>query len=187
MPGRRFLWLLVLIAVASTYFSPSPRHSRHYNRIPFHESAFTGKVVSIADGDTLTVLDDNHSRSRIRLFGIDAPEKGQAFGMRSKENLSDKVFGKTVRVQVVDTDRYGRQVGRIYLGDRFINKEQVEDGMAWRYPTFDWQGEFSAPEADARRHARGLWSDPHPVPPWDFRREHAIAAGTASRHAPEER
>jgi endonuclease YncB( thermonuclease family) len=187
MPGRRFIWLFVLLAVASTWFVPSPQHAKRYTHNPFHESTVTGRVVSIADGDTLTVLDDRHDQHRIRLFGIDAPEKGQAFGMRSKSNLADKVFGKTVRVQIVDVDRYGRQVGRIYLGNRFINLEQVEDGLAWRYSSYDRQGEFAAAEADARRRGRGLWSDPHPEPPWDFRRDHPIGSGTASRRGPEER
>jgi micrococcal nuclease len=186
MPGRRFIWILVLLAVASTWFVPSPRKARHFARLAVHEAVIKGKVVSIADGDTLTVLDDTNTQWRIRLFGIDAPEKGQAFGMRSKENLAEKVFGKVVRVQVVDMDRYSRQVGRIYLGDRFINLEQVEDGFAWRYPNYDHRGEFEAAEAEARRRRLGLWSDPHPVPPWEFRRTHRLAEGTVSRQVPDE-
>jgi hypothetical protein len=81
------------------------------------------------------------------------------------------VFGKIVRVQVVDVDRYRREVGRIYLGDRFINLEMVRDGFAWRYVRYDKTGEFTASEGEAREQHRGLWADPNPVPPWEYRRE----------------
>jgi endonuclease YncB( thermonuclease family) len=93
----------------------------------------TGKVVAIADGDTLTVLDDAKVQHKIRLAGIDAPEKRQAFGTKAREALAAKVFGKAVRIDVIDVDRYRREVGRIYLGDRFVNMEMVRDGFAWRY------------------------------------------------------
>jgi endonuclease YncB( thermonuclease family) len=119
----------------------------------------TGKVVAIADGDTLTVLDDSKVQHKIRLAGIDAPESKQPFGAKSRENLAGKVFGKVVRVDVIDVDRYRRQVGRIYLGDRFVNLEMVRDGFAWRYPQYDKPGEFTAAECEAREKRRGLWAD----------------------------
>ena len=136
----------------------------------------TGRVVAIADGDTLTVLDDLKAQHKIRLAAIDAPEKGQPFGTKSRENLAAKVFKQAVRVEVIDVDRYKREVGRIYLGDRFINMEMVADGFAWRYPQYDKPGEFTAAEADAREHRRGLWADPNPAPPWEWRREKRRAA-----------
>jgi endonuclease YncB( thermonuclease family) len=132
--------------------------------------AIAGKVVSIADGDTLTVLDDANVQHKIRLAGIDAPERKQAFGNKARQALGDKVFGQSVRVDVIDVDRYRREVGRIFLGSRFINQEMVQDGFAWRYPQYDKPGEFTAAEADAREHHRGLWTDPSPEPPWKFRR-----------------
>jgi len=130
----------------------------------------TGKVVKIADGDTLTILDGANTQHRIRLAGIDAPEKGQPFGTKSREALAGKVFSETVRVEVIDVDRYHREVGRIYLGERFINMEMVRDGFAWSYPQYNKPGEFMAAEADAREHRRGLWADPNPVPPWEWRK-----------------
>jgi endonuclease YncB( thermonuclease family) len=136
----------------------------------------TGKVVKIADGDTLTVLDGANAQHKIRLAGIDAPEKGQPFGTKAREALAGKVFGQTVRVEVIDVDRYRREVGRIYLGDRFVNMEMVTDGFAWRYVTYDKPGEFTAAENDAREHRSGLWADPNPVPPWEWRREKRAAA-----------
>jgi endonuclease YncB( thermonuclease family) len=81
----------------------------------------TGRVVAIADGDTLTVLDDAKVQHKIRLAGIDAPERKQPFGTKSREALADKVFGRDIRVEVIDVDRYHREVGRIYLGGRFVN------------------------------------------------------------------
>jgi endonuclease YncB( thermonuclease family) len=124
----------------------------------------TGKVVAIADGDTLTVLDDAKVQHKIRLAGIDAPEKRQAFGNKARQSLGDKVFGKVVRVDVIDVDRYRREVGRIYLGDRFINLEMVRDDFAWRYARYDKAREFTDAEREAREKRRGLWADPNPVP-----------------------
>lgn len=100
------------------------------------------------------------------------PEKAQPFGTKSRENLAGKVFGNTVRVEVIDVDRYKREVGRIYLGDRFINMEMVRDGFAWRYVRYDKPGEFTAAEREAREKGRGLWADKNPVPPWEWRQLH---------------
>jgi endonuclease YncB( thermonuclease family) len=152
------LVLAVVLAVASSAFAAKP----HYE--------ISGKVVKIADGDTLTILDSANAQHKIRLAGIDAPEKGQPFGTKARENLADKVFGQTVRVEVIDVDRYKREVGRIYLGERFVNMEMVRDGFAWRYVQYDRTGEFTAAEADAREHRRGLWADPNPMPPSEWRR-----------------
>lgn len=86
---------------------------------------------------------------------------------------------------MIDIDRYHREVGRIYLGERFINIEMVRDGFAWRYVQYDKQGEVTAAEADAREHQRGLWTDPHPVPPWEWAKGQTAVRETAierSRH-----
>lgn len=168
--GRRLVTLAILVVACLIFLSTSTRRTTRHNGRADRGDVIVGRVVSIADGDTLTVLDDADVQHRIRLFGIDAPEKAQAFGNQSKRNLANKVFGETVRVEVVDIDHYGREVGRIYLGDRFINLEQVRDGYAWRYTAFDRRHEFEAAELAARQRRRGLWADPHPTPPWDFRR-----------------
>jgi endonuclease YncB( thermonuclease family) len=130
----------------------------------------------IADGDTLTVLDDAKVQHKIRLHGVDAPEKGQAFGTKVRENLAVKVYGKTVRFEVVDVDRYLCQLVRNYLSDRFINLEMVHDGFAWRCFRYDKTGAFTDAEREAREKNRGLWADPNPVAPWEYRREHRRAA-----------
>ena len=102
--------------------------------------AWTGKVVGLADGDTITVLRDGHDQVKIRLYGIDAPESGQPFGKASKQNLSSMVHGQSVEVEVMDTDRYGRTVPRIFVDGEDVNAEQLRSGHAWRYRQYckDW-------------------------------------------------
>ncbi len=110
----------------------------------------------------------------ISLAAIDAPEKAQAFGTRPRQAFGDKVFGKMVRIDVIEVDRYRREVGRIYLDDRFINLQMVRDGFGWRFMRFDKVGEFTDAERGARQKRRGLWADPDPVPRWEFRRGRGV-------------
>ncbi len=130
---------------------------------------FTGRVVGVSDGDTITVL-HNGKGERIRLHGIDCPEKRQAFGNRAKQFTSTLVFGKGVTVQVMDRDRYGRTVGVVLLPDgRSLNHELVRAGLAWMYRRYTNDQSLSDLEAEARVARRGLWADPHAVPPWEWR------------------
>ena len=130
-----------------------------------------GRVVSIADGDTITVLNSNKTQQKIRLHGIDAPEKSQAFGTKSKDALAALVFQKDVVVTVVDKDRYGRWVGEVRQGGVDVNARMVRDGWCWRYPTYDKAREYAAAQAEAQKEKRGLWADKDPVPPWEFRKK----------------
>ena len=132
---------------------------------------FNGKVVAIADGDTVTVLDGT-TQVRVRLRGVDCPEKRQAFGTRAKQFTSDLVFGKEVTVKPKERDRYGRVVAEIVLPDgRILNQELVRAGLAWWYRRYEPNDEtLRALEKEARAARRGLWADPNPVPPWEFRR-----------------
>lgn len=132
--------------------------------------SFDGRVVSIADGDTVTVLTADKQQVRVRLAQIDAPESKQDFGTRSKQSLSDMVFGKTVTVDVQTTDRYGRKVGTIWYDTFDVNLEQVRRGMAWVYVQYANDPVYFQAETDARSSGRGLWSHPNPIPPWEFRR-----------------
>ncbi len=131
---------------------------------------FAGRVVGVSDGDTITVL-HNGKGERIRLHGIDCPEKRQAFGNRAKQFTSKLVFGTTVTVQVVDRDRYGRTVGLVLLPDgRSLNHELVKAGFEWWYWRYTPDDETLAQlEREARGAKRGLWADPHAVPPWEWR------------------
>ena len=136
----------------------------------------TGRVVGVADGDTITVLDANKVQHKIRLSGIDAPEKKQAFGNRSKESLSELAFDKTVNVETSKRDRYGRQIGKVLVNGRDVNLVQVERGMAWFYRQYQRDQSpndrrlYEAAEDAAKAGKRGLWRDADPAPPWEFRR-----------------
>lgn len=140
-----------------------------------HAETVTGRVVGVADGDTITVLDADKIQYKIRLAGIDAPEKKQAFGNRSKESLSDMVFDKTVNVETEKRDRYGRQIGKVLVNGQDVNLVQVERGMAWFYRQYQREQSpndrrlYEAAEDAAKAGKRGLWRDTEPVPPWDFR------------------
>ena len=132
---------------------------------------FTGKVVGVTDGDTITVL-HNGKGERVRLHGIDCPEKGQAFGTVAKQFTSALVFGKEVTVTVQDSDKYGRTIGEVTLLDgRVLNHELVKAGLAWWYRKYA-PGDTTLEhlEAEARNAKRGLWVDPNPVPPWEWRK-----------------
>ena len=145
----------------------------------------TGYVVGVSDGDTITVLDAQKRQYKIRLQGIDAPEKAQPFGQRSKENLSRLVFNKDVRVEWDKRDRYKRIVGKVWVQPSSCatcpmtldsGHAQITVGLAWWYrkyaneqPAQDRGAyEFSEQEAKARR--VGLWLDADPIPPWEWRR-----------------
>ena len=122
---------------------------------------FTGKVVRVSDGDTITVL-HNGKGERIRLHGIDCPEKRQAFAKRAKQFTSNLVFAKTVTVQAVDLDRYGRTMGVVLLPDgRSLNHELVRAGLAWMYRRYTNDQSLSDLEEEAQVARRGLWADPH--------------------------
>lgn len=129
---------------------------------------FTGKVVGVADGDSFTVLRDR-VRVTVRLAEIDAPEMGQAFGNRSKQALAALVRGQAVLVVERGHDRYHRTLGRVYRGDVDVNAEQVRQGMAWVLRQHARDTTLNEIEAEAREHKRGLWRDPAPVPPWEWR------------------
>ena len=101
------------------------------------QTQVTGKVIRVADGDTITILDPSNTQLKIRLNKIDAPEKSQAFGQRSKQHLSDIVFGRSVTVTWDETDRYGRILGTVWLDGRDINLQMVRDGFAWHYKRYD--------------------------------------------------
>lgn len=131
----------------------------------------SGRVVGISDGDTLTVLDASNQQHRIRLAQIDAPERSQAFGTTAKERLSNLAYGKQVRVEIVDTDRYGRTVGTVWADGANANKEMVRAGLAWVYRQYATDQELFRIEEEAKASGKGLWADSFPIPPWEYRRE----------------
>lgn len=151
----RKLLLLVLVTSLVLHAASDPR----------------GKVVAVIDGDTISVL-LNGGAVRVRLGGIDCPEKRQPFGKKAKQYTSELAFGKTVTLMEHGSDRYGRLLADVLLPDgRSLNRELVKAGLAWwyrKYAAADWQ--LKELETDARISRRGLWRDASPVPPWEWRR-----------------
>ncbi|WP_431257497.1 thermonuclease family protein [Roseateles chitinivorans] len=141
-----------------------------------------GEVVGLADGDTLTVLDNEHHQHRVRLVGIDAPEKRQAFGERSRQHLSALVFRQEVVVDWKKRDRYGRILGVVRVRSVDVGQAQLRAGLAWHYKAYAREQPaaqrtlYSDEEVDARRARRGLWSEAAPTPPWEFRRSKVTGA-----------
>ena len=135
----------------------------------------TGRVVGVSDGDTITVLVGGHESVKVRLVGIDAPEKAQPFGAVSKRNLSDHVYGKSVTVETTKKDRYGRVLGRVLINGTDVCLEQIRAGLAWHYKQYaneqpeGLRQSYSAAEQQARQGKVGLWSVPNQIPPWEFR------------------
>ena len=133
-------------------------------------NTLTGGVVGVTDGDTITVLDAGNTEHKIRLAGIDAPEQRQPYGAKAKRALSSKVFRKNVEITHSSKDRYGRIVGDVYFGARWINMELVAEGLAWHYKRYSSDKVLAAAEIQARETRVGLWKDgSSSVPPWEFR------------------
>ena len=154
--SRRLPWLLAL----SLFLLPATA------------GAWSGKVIGVIDGDSITVLHDGR-QEQIRLWGIDCPEKGQDFGTKAKQATSILVFGKVVGVEPVTTDRYGRTVAFVRVGNTLVNEELIRQGIAWVFTRYcdrpicqGWKGL----EEEARKAKRGLWSMGNPVAPWEFRK-----------------
>jgi endonuclease YncB( thermonuclease family) len=153
--------------------------------IPTHASNLIGTVVSVTDGDTITVLDAHHEQHKIRVAGIDAPEKSQPFGQRSKESLAAMVFGKDVDVHWHKQDRYGRIIGKVWVQPVSCpacpktldaGLAQLTVGLAWWYQKYaraqsvEDAGRYEFAEHEARAKRAGLWAEGHPVPPWEWRK-----------------
>lgn len=130
----------------------------------------TGVIVGVTDGDTVKLLTPHKDLFKIRLADIDAPEKKQAFGKKSKYFLSDLIYKKIVTVQVKTKDKWGRLIGTIYLNKQNINYAMVEAGLAWVYRRYSHDKHFLELEASAQYHKRGLWIDPNPIKPSLYRK-----------------
>ena len=130
-----------------------------------------GKVVKVSDGDTVTILSADKTQHKIRLNDIDAPEKKQAFGNKSKDNLSKYIAGKTVTVEYQKKDKYKRVLGTIYYNNTDINLQQVKDGYAWVYKKYSNNQTYYKAEKLARDKRIGLWADKNPLEPWEFRKK----------------
>lgn len=135
----------------------------------------SGRIVAVTDGDTVILLSHDNRQHRIRLLGVDAPEKVQPYGNKSKAALASLIFGKPVEADCTKRDRYGRELCKIVLDGQDINLAQVRAGMAWWYRKYANeqssvdQTEYGRAEHTARESRLGLWSDNDPTPPWEWR------------------
>lgn len=153
--------LLVILLLVSCKSSPFSSLSA--------EKVLHGQVIDVLDGDTVKLRSDWHIY-KIRLAGIDAPEKQQAYGVQSKIYLEHLIADKDVSIKVLSCDQYGRYVGKIYLNGKDINGEMIRSGYAWHYNHFDSNPVYAGFMLDAQRSNRGLWQEVHPTPPWIFRK-----------------
>ncbi len=135
------------------------------------------KVVKVVDGDTIYVIDTNKTREKIRLAGIDAPEKKQAYGQKSKQYLSSMAASKKVDIEYRKKDRYGRIIGKVLIDQIDVNLKMIKAGLAWHYKQYEKEQSsadrkaYSVAESSARQERVGLWKDETPVAPWFFRQK----------------
>lgn len=153
--------LLMILAVAYAATRNTPEATA---------GEFVGEVVGVHDGDGITVLDEDKQQHKVRLAEIDAPELKQAFGTRSKQALSELVFGKTVTVRAIGQS-YTRQLGYVRIGDLNVNLKMVEQGMAWRYTEYSKDLTYQTAQDTAKQSRLGLWADKDPIPPWEWRKQ----------------
>lgn len=137
----------------------------------------SGHVVGVTDGDTITVLDSSSTQHKIRLSGIDCPEKKQPYGQQAKLKMGDLVFDKDVTVEWNKLDRYGRTIGLVRVSGKDAGLELVKSGLAWHYKKYQSEQSpadrerYSDAEVSARTSHNGLWQDPTPTPPWEWRHQ----------------
>ncbi len=136
--------------------------------LPLLAYPWTGKVVAIHDGDTLTALQRGRA-IRLRLNAVDAPELHQPYGQQSRTSLSSLCYGRYATIEPEERDKYGRVVARVKCGGLDVNAEQIRRGMAWHYIKYSQNTGLEQLETEARQRKRGLWSSSHPEPPWEYR------------------
>lgn len=152
--------MLAVVLISVAVVIPVPAHS------------WTGKVVGVSDGDTITVLTEDKQQIKVRIYGVDCPEKGQDFGSKAKQFTSDQVFGKTVEIDPITIDRYGRTIGIVEMGGANLSRLIIESGMGWVYDDYCKMlecDEWRKLQDLARSRKVGIWSIKNPTPPWDFR------------------
>jgi micrococcal nuclease len=136
-----------------------------------YAQTLTGKVIGIKDGDTVVVIDAANNQTTLRLAEVDCPEKKQAFGTKAKQFTSDQVYLKQIKYDVTDTDRYGRSIAKIYYdNNRYLSAEIIRNGFGWQYKQYSTSKLLASLEQEARTNKRGLWIDPNPIYPSEFRR-----------------
>jgi len=135
------------------------------------QNVLTGKVIKVADGDTVTILTSENKQVKIRLDGIDCPERKQDFGTKAKNFTNSLCYGKVIKVNVKGLDRYGRTLGVVWAGSVNLNEELLRNGLAWHYKKYNHSQRYANIEKQAQNKKLNIWSVPNPVAPWDFRKQ----------------
>lgn len=139
--------------------------------VQVYAQTLTGKVIGVKDGDTVVVIDSSNTQTTLRLAEVDCPEKAQAFGTKAKQFTSDQVYFKQVKYIVTDTDRYGRSIAKVYYDDnKYLSAEIIKNGFGWQYKQYSTSKLLAKLEQEARQNKKGLWFDPNPIYPSEFRR-----------------
>lgn len=146
--------------------------------VSFGQKSFTGRAVNVSDGDTFTLLLSDNTTIRVRLYGIDCPEKGQDFGNVAKEFAKKCLTEKVITVEQKDVDRYGRVVGIVYYGDNKqpLNEDLLIAGLAWHYAYYDHNPKWAAYAETAKQEGKGLWQQSNAIAPWEFRKAERIVS-----------
>jgi len=147
----------------------------NYSSVESYRSVI-GKVVKIVDGDTFDILTSNNSTIRIRMNGIDCPERKQDYYQVCKDALGDYIFGKEVSLIIYGTDRYKRTIAEVYIGSEDINLKMITNGYAWHYKKYSSDAKMALAEKEARIQKYGLWAMINPVAPWDFRTKKKLSS-----------
>lgn len=157
---------IVAIGILAVVATVNPATAKQAN-----EPSYEAKVVGITDGDTIKVLTDTKEQVKIRIYGIDAPEKKQAFGFKAKDFLSSLIFGCAVTVKPTGRDIYGRTIARIYHADRDVGLAMIECGYAWWYQQYAKKDvDYKRAQERAKKQQLGLWADSNPIEPSKFRK-----------------
>jgi micrococcal nuclease len=139
--------------------------------VQVYAQTLTGKVIAIKDGDTVVVIDAANNQTTLRLAEVDCPEKKQAFGTKAKQFTSAQVYLKEIKYRVTDIDRYGRSIAKIYYdNNKYLSAEIIKNGFGWQYKKYSISKLLANLEQEARKNKRGLWLEPYPIYPSDFRR-----------------
>lgn len=131
-----------------------------------------GKIIRVSDGDTVVLLDSNNEQHRIRLDGIDCPEKGQAYSKVATDFVKDLIAGKYVKVEWTQRDKYNRILGFVFVGETNVNKELLKAGLAWHYKFFNDDAELANLEKIAKQKKLNIWSQKNPIEPYQWRQTH---------------
>lgn len=161
---------IVIVLLACSLFASYSRNNSQSRLEKFTEVEIIGRVIKIVDGDTYHIVTGNYEQVKVRMAGIDAPEKGQSYFQKAKDFLGRLCFNKIVKIKIIDKDRNGRIIAESYLEDgTSLSHEMVKNGFAWHFKKYSSDEILARLEQQAQINKMGLWADKHPAAPWEFR------------------